>query len=76
MTFLMLLVVKWKQSSKKLQIEYSKHSQQKTKKLEKSIGIKDNNNDDDDAVTLSDSDSSEEGQVVKHIKNQQISTCT
>ena len=46
--------------------------QRKIKKLEKSIGIKDNNKDDDDDVlTLSDSDSSEESQVVKHIKNQQ-----
>jgi hypothetical protein len=46
---------------------------QKIKKLEKSIGIKDNNNDDhDDALTISDSDSSEEeSQVVKHMKNQQ-----
>jgi hypothetical protein len=47
--------------------------QRKFKKLEKSIGIKDNNNDDnDDVLTISDSDSSEdEGQVVKHIRNQQ-----
>jgi hypothetical protein len=47
--------------------------QRKFKKLEKSIGIKDNNNDDnDDALTISDSDSSEdEGQVVKYIRNQQ-----
>ena len=47
--------------------------QQKIKKLEKSIGIKDNkkDDDDDDALTISDSDSNEEGQVVKYIKEKQ-----
>ena len=43
----------------------------KIKKLEKSIGIKDNTNDDDEALTVSDSDSNEESQVVKHIRIQQ-----
>jgi hypothetical protein len=46
--------------------------EQKIKKLEKSMGIKDNNKKDNvDALTLSDSDSSDEGLVVKYIKNQQ-----
>ena len=45
--------------------------QQKFKNLEKSIGIKSKNNVDDDALTLSDSDSSEEDEVVKHVNNQQ-----
>ena len=46
--------------------------QQKIKKLEKSIGIKDNNkDDDDDVVSIPDSASSEEGQVLKHIRKQQ-----
>jgi hypothetical protein len=45
--------------------------QQKFKKLEKSLGIKVNKNDDDYALTISDSDSNEESQVVKHIKNKQ-----
>jgi hypothetical protein len=46
--------------------------EQKIKKLEKSIGIHVNNNDDnDDALTISDSDSHEESQVVKHIKDKQ-----
>ncbi|CAF1470245.1 unnamed protein product [Rotaria sordida] len=43
--------------------------QQKIKKIEKSIGIYNNNH--EDALTVSDSDSNEEGQVVKHIKNKQ-----
>jgi len=46
-----------------------KKLQQKIKKIEKSIGTHDNNQ--DDALTVSDSDSNEEGQVVKHIKNKQ-----
>ena len=45
--------------------------EQKIKKLEKSIGIKDNIIDEDDALSISDSDSNEEGQVLKHIKKQQ-----
>jgi hypothetical protein len=50
-----------------------KAMQQKIKKLEMSIGIKNNKNDDDELI-ISDSDSNEEGQVVRHIKNQQIQT--
>ncbi|CAF4128989.1 unnamed protein product, partial [Rotaria sordida] len=46
-----------------------KKLQQKIKKIEKSIGTHDNNQ--EDASTVSDSDSNEEGQVVKHIKNKQ-----
>jgi len=46
--------------------------EEKIKKLEKSMGIKDINNDNDvDALSPSDSDSSEEDLVVNHIKNQQ-----
>lgn len=48
-----------------------KKLQQKIKKIEESIGIHDNNND-KDALTVSDSDSStEESQVVKHLKSKQ-----
>ncbi|CAF3353123.1 unnamed protein product [Rotaria sp. Silwood2] len=45
--------------------------QQKIKKIEKAIGTHDNNEDDQDALTVSDSDSNEEGPVVKYIKNKQ-----
>jgi hypothetical protein len=45
--------------------------EQKIKKLEKSIGTLANINNDDDALTISDSDSHEESQVVKHIKDGQ-----
>jgi hypothetical protein len=44
---------------------------QKIMKIEKAIGIYGNNDDDQDALTVSDSDSNEEGQVVKYIKNKQ-----
>jgi hypothetical protein len=44
--------------------------QQKIKKIEKSFNSnKNNNNKDDDALTVSDSNSNEESQVAKHIKN-------
>lgn len=43
--------------------------QQKIEKIEKSIGV--GNNSQDDALTLSDSDESEESYVVKHIKSKQ-----
>ncbi|CAF1222871.1 unnamed protein product [Rotaria sp. Silwood1] len=46
-----------------------KNLQQKIKKIEKSIGTHGNNQ--EDALTVSDSDSNEEGQVVKHINNKQ-----
>jgi len=45
--------------------------QQKIKKIEKAIGTHDNNEDGQDALTVSGSDSNEEGQVVKYIKNKQ-----
>jgi hypothetical protein len=43
--------------------------QQKIMKIEKSIGLVDNSQ--DDALTISDSDSNEESNVVKHIKSKQ-----
>jgi hypothetical protein len=48
-----------------------KSMMQKIKKIEKSITNYNKNNEDDDALSISDSDSNEEGQVVKHIKNKQ-----
>lgn len=45
--------------------------QRKINKLEESMGIILNDNEDDAVLTVSDSDSNEESQVVKHIKNKQ-----
>ena len=43
----------------------------KFKKLEKSFNIKDKNKEDNDDLIISDSDSNEESQVIKHIRNKQ-----
>ncbi|CAF2785601.1 unnamed protein product [Rotaria sp. Silwood2] len=45
--------------------------QKKITKIEKSISTNDNNDKNEDVLTMSDSDSNEESQVVKYIKNKQ-----